>query len=111
MNDITEIQHMSDEDEDMRPNPEYGALQELLELAEGLEEDIAEALNDAHSLMIDDEVWTGPSTATQFLEDLEYRKDDLPGLAEQLVEDIRERLRNTPEEIPVNYYYGDNVPV
>jgi hypothetical protein len=98
------------EDDDMRPNPAYSALQDLLELAEGLEEDIAQALNDAHGLMNDDEVWTGPSTATQFLEDLEYRKDDLPGLAEQLVEDIRDELRRTPEEIP-RHYDESNLPV
>ncbi|NED97343.1 hypothetical protein G1H11_18765 [Phytoactinopolyspora alkaliphila] len=102
---------MGDEADDMRPNPAHGALQELLEFAEGLRDDIAEALNDAHSLMNDDEVWTGPTVATQFLEDLEYRKDDLPGLADQLVEDIREELESTPEEIPNTHNYGNNVPV
>lgn len=99
------------EDDDMRPNPAYEALQEILELAEGLQESIADALNEAFGLMNDDEVWTGATVATQFRADLEYRKDDLPGLAEQLVEDIREQLRDTPEEIRHITYDGNEMLV
>jgi hypothetical protein len=97
---------VTDEDDNMRPNPAHSALEEMLSTAEGLESDIAEALDDAYDIMDEGEAWAGPTTATTFLEDLGYRKDDLPGLAERLVGDIREELRRTPEEIPITTGYG-----
>ncbi|WP_166350932.1 hypothetical protein [Phytoactinopolyspora limicola] len=90
---------MTVEQDDMVPNPEHTALSEILSMAQGLEEDIAEALDDAFRIMDSGEAWTGPTTATTFLEDLGYRKDDLPRLAERLVEDIRTRLQNVPAEV------------
>lgn len=95
-------------EDQMRPNPAYTALEEILELAEGLQDDIAGALDDAFALMEGGDAWTGPNTATTFLEDLGYRKGDLPGLAEQLVESIRTELASTPAKIPNNY---DNGPL
>jgi hypothetical protein len=93
--------HMSTDDEDTRPNPEYAALEEMLTDAEALESDIAGALNDAHNIMDSGRAWIGRTVAQPFLEDLEYRKDDLPTQAQRLVDAIRDALNNTPEEIAV----------
>lgn len=93
---------MDDDDDDgMRPNPAHSALHEVLDLAESKLQSIAEALDEAHGIMESGEAWTGRTTATTFLEDLGYRKADLPRLAERLAEDIREELSSTPEEIPM----------
>ncbi|NEE02880.1 hypothetical protein [Phytoactinopolyspora halotolerans] len=83
----------------MVTNPRYTALAALLELAEEKRDSIAEALDEVHRLMSDRGVWTGPTTATQFGEDVEYRKNDLPGLADNLIEEIRDALSSTPEEV------------
>lgn len=97
---------MSGDDDDMMPNPRHEALQELLTTAEGKQEAIAEALKDAHRIMDEGEAWSGPSTAKTFLEDLGYRHEDLPGLAQQLVDDIADALSSTPEEIHKPNPYG-----
>ncbi|WP_166354918.1 hypothetical protein [Phytoactinopolyspora limicola] len=84
----------------MRPNPAHEALTEMLERAEGLQDDINEALDDAVGIMESGDAWTGPTTAAAFLDDLEDRQRDLPSLAEHLVDDIRSALQSTPAEIP-----------
>lgn len=102
-------------DDDMQPNPRHQELTELLNMAEDMQEDIAEALKDAHRIMDGAEAWTGPTTAATFLEDLGYRHEDLPGIAQRLVDDIREALNSCPEEIPATpaptYGHGGYEPV
>ncbi|AYY12464.1 hypothetical protein EF847_06840 [Actinobacteria bacterium YIM 96077] len=97
-------------DDDMRPNPAHGAIEEILQDAEAVQADIAEALDEAHRIMNDGEAWTGPTTAQAFLDELEERKGNMPRLAERLVEDIRDALNNTPEEVP-STTSGGSIPV
>ncbi|WP_129669792.1 hypothetical protein [Phytoactinopolyspora endophytica] len=88
------------EDADMVANPEYAALVETLELAQHHRSSIASALEPACIIMERGDAWRGPTAARAFLDDLAQCHQELPGIAERLVDDVREALAGTAEDVP-----------
>ena len=79
-----------------RPNPEREHLEELFAAAQRAHGAIATALDRAHAIMLAGHTWTGPTTAAVFCDDIGFRRRDLRAAADDVLDEIRHALTETP---------------
>lgn len=77
------------------PNPAYEDLEDVLAAVRAARAQLAQELKGVCTLMAQG-VWTGPSAASRFVEDLQGRDRDLPRYFDQLVAAVEERMAQVP---------------
>ena len=82
-------------------NPEHEQLGELLRRAEECASRVARVLDSPVRLMSSDGVWSAPTTATAFAQELEGRRRELPGRLEGFVAAVSERRNRVPSTVDV----------
>lgn len=85
--------------EHTHPNPEHQHLEELLATAQRAHAAITTALDHPHIIMTAGETWTGPTTAAAFCEDVGFRRRDLQAVADDVLDEIRHALAETPTSL------------
>jgi len=83
-----------------QPNPAYQDLLTLYAKVYGAEEGLANALRPACKTVRDDDAWTGQA-AKKWTSELELWNRRLGNTAEQIMQELEERLRATPPYVPI----------
>lgn len=83
------------------PNPEHEELSELLRRAQECADRVARVLDRPAWLMSSEGVWSGPTAAAAFAQELDGRRRELPGRLEGFVDAVAERRDRVPATLDV----------